>query len=649
MSFKIIEEQRRIVRSLSRRILVNSGPGTGKTTALALSAVKHALRLINGLLRWADRDARVLLVSLTNNAADEADEAVSELVNDRKIRRFMDGIPDPPAVRERILCCTLHSFALRMLRKYIGSTRYRTTILIDNDSNQEILEELIKDYRSKLKGIPNPLKLLNAIHQRRVRTRQSYSDIINQRYPHDREREKTLIKILSALEAKKLDLNRATHDDTLWEFFRLLRTNQGVRDEIRRAYPVILVDEFQDTGTVQWQIIKQLVGPRSSLLVAGDDGQTVFLWADASLERFRHFRRAYPNCRTFPLTVNLRSSKEIVALSNALIAQAQFVSKKQVRALFHGPKPQVVISQERRRLYKYITDQIRRTVAEGHSFNDIAILYRHHHDALTLQNELVRHRIPFQVRGDKSRRDRPFVNLIAALVRIIENCAAEDDRRKMLLSLEGVGQRSVEQILSWLETKPPAVTRYPRQLRFAQSLDSLLQFIADVRRSKVSTRGKILRIIDFIQSHLPKVNNTLMARDKATLLLLGHQCGCLTDVIEKYFDGSYPLLYPGEGPLPYPDSYVTLSTIHQAKGSGKDSVFFLGTDDTLFVKHRSFASPKKREQELLVMNVAVTRAKRELHLLFPVDGKAWKKDGDVPNPWIFIRKCAPALYKLVRL
>ena len=94
---------------------------------------------------------------------------------------------------------------------------------------------------------------------------------------------------------------------------------------------------------------------------------------------------------------------------------------------------------------------------------------------------------------------------------------------------------------------------------------------------------------------------------------------------------------------------MTLSTIHQAKGRGYQSVFFLGTDDTLFVKHGSFATRKRREEELLAMNVAVTRAKRELHLLFPVDRKSWKKGGDIPNPWTFIRECDPALYKLIRL
>jgi superfamily I DNA/RNA helicase len=94
---------------------------------------------------------------------------------------------------------------------------------------------------------------------------------------------------------------------------------------------------------------------------------------------------------------------------------------------------------------------------------------------------------------------------------------------------------------------------------------------------------------------------------------------------------------------------VTLSTIHQSKGSGFDTVFLLGTGNLMFEKHGCFASPEKREEELLDMNVAVTRARRGLHLLFPIDDRTWTQAEDEPNPWTFIRKVNGKLYDLVRL
>jgi superfamily I DNA/RNA helicase len=148
---------------------------------------------------------------------------------------------------------------------------------------------------------------------------------------------------------------------------------------------------------------------------------------------------------------------------------------------------------------------------------------------------------------------------------------------------------------------------------------------------------------------MPKVNNTIRSHQLATIIKLVHDSRSLFGVIDKYFDRSYPLYYPGEDGPPYPDSYVTLSTIHQSKGSGFDTVFLLGTINLMFEKHGCFASPKKREEELLDMNVAVTRARHELHLLFPIDEQTWAHSKDDPNPWTFIRKANGKLYDLVRL
>jgi hypothetical protein len=158
-----------------------------------------------------------------------------------------------------------------------------------------------------------------------------------------------------------------------------------------------------------------------------------------------------------------------------------------------------------------------------------------------------------------------------------------------------------------------------------------------------------LKAILGLVRRLPKVNQTGISKELATLFRLAHQSRSLKEALDKYHDTSHPTSYPARRlEPPFPNDYVTLSTIHKAKGGEFATVFYLGTDDYLYEKYNSFKG-KNLLHEILLMNVACSRAKQRLTLLFQIGKEVWESGKDAPNPWTIIRKVPKDQFKLTAL
>jgi DNA helicase-2/ATP-dependent DNA helicase PcrA len=441
--------------------------------------------------------------------------------------------------------------------------------------------------------------------------------------------------------------NIITFDDMILRFNKLLGKKR-IRSEIIRKYPIIIVDEFQDTGGVQWQIIKKLTGPKSYLLCAGDDGQTIFTWSGASFLRFREFQLHFSSAKMYPLTHNFRSTKQIMALSNGLMAQSLYTTKKEMKSDKEGNKPKIICNENLYELYDYIYTQIQKKQNDGITYNDIALIYGFYKDVHLLKEYLSEKGIPFKVYGDKSKRDRPIIKTISSLIKIIEfPFITKNNWEPMLLKIDGIGEKNKEKIIDWLKSKEAKDNIYPKRLRYTNSLKELLEFVNKMKQSDSPNWVKMKHIIDYIYK-LPKTNKSLIEHIPPTLIKLAHESKTLSDAINKYNDRSYPFYYPGVFEPPYPDHYLTLSNVHRIKGGEFNIVFYLGTNDDLYEKHGLFKDKKKIENQLQLINVAITRARRESHMLFPINTVTWHKGGDVHNPWRFIRKVDKRIYYLTK-
>jgi len=460
-------------------------------------------------------------------------------------------------------------------------------------------------------------------------------------------------RIINKLNKMKRNDHLITFNDMILSFNNLLTNSPKIRNRIQRQYPIIVVDEFQDTGKQQWEIIKKITKDKSNLLCAGDDGQTIFTWSDASFERFNHFRKEYPNSKIYPLTENKRSTRWIVSLSNHIMTQSHYSSEKEITCSQKGHRPSIVCNTEPSVLYEYITNRITQLTQPKESkvsLDDIVVCYRFYDHTVThLMEHLTQSKIPYKVIQDKSKRDRPLIKVIFALIRIIEHpFFSMEDWEPVLLKVEGVGEKNAEKIIEWLKETKLKDTNYPKDLRFKKPLQKLLEFVRIMKQSDLTNPDKLNKIMDFVQYHL-KINRSYNEHIQPTLLMLAHQVERLSDIIPKYENRSYPLYYPIIFEPPYPKSYLTLSTVHGIKGKGFHTVFYLGTDDTFYAKHGCFETEETIEEELQLMNVAVTRAEKELHLLFPIDIEDWNNPNvanDIDNPWRFLKNLNENIYTL---
>lgn len=638
MTIDLTSEQNAITHSDYKRIGVNAGPGTGKTTTLSYFALKHANKLINPP-SWVNKDAKVLVVSLTNYAANNAEETTARLIRDKNNIQSIG--PFHIDVLDKITFSTIHSFSYRMLKRYKAVSRKR--LVMDNESNEEMLKDIIAYTKPTWKKDEAIIRMLLDINS--YIGDEDMKDIIERKYPDYVKHTKVISRILNRLDKLKQKENIITFDDMIQGFHKLLHKSK-IRNQIIQQYPIVVVDEFQDTGKLQWKIIKQLIGPKSRLLCAGDDGQTIFTWANASFNRFKHFQQRFPSGKMYSLTQNKRSTKQIMNLSNKLIAQSKVASKKKMKSNKDGLKPMVFCNDNLSTLHKYIGHHINKLVNADESLDNIAIIYRFYKDTHYLKDYLTEHGIPFRVFGDKSKRDRPIIKLIFSLIRITESKKIKkSDWEPILLKIEGIGQRRIDEILKWLQDKGPKDTMYPKKLKFTEPLKKLLDFVYTIRESTSPNRIKLKAIIKHVNG-LPKVNRALNEHIQPTLFMLAHEAKKLSYIIDKYNDRSYPLYYPTVFEPPYPDHYLTLSTVHKIKGGEFDTIFYLGTIDEIYERHELFKGRKKKESELQLMNVAVTRACRNLHLLFPINTEIWRKAEKVSNPWTFLRRIDERLFDL---
>lgn len=425
-------------------------------------------------------------------------------------------------------------------------------------------------------------------------------------------------------------------------FCKWLRKEKN-RRLIANKFKVIIVDELQDISDDQWAIIKLLAGNENTLIAVGDPKQTLFMFSGASFERFNQFMADFPDCKLFSLTANHRSTKEIVRLAHEVIKQTNYIKPLKTKAEVGGPLPKVICSSANYQLYEYTTDSILQYKEDGGSLNDIAILYRNRPHAFGLRSHLLAKGIPFMTIGDEKKEDSALIKVLFAAFNIVEDEASSHDWHKMLLKIDEIGGGTVQKIMNWLPSRLD--NTFPKKLRFTDSLKDLLDFIDLMKESSLELPVNLGRIINYV-CRLPKVNYSRNDSELATLRVHAQSSSSLAEVIAKYNDSSFGRFYPNKTDSSYPDEYVTLSTIHGKKGGESPIVFLVGGDNDSFEKYSCFKDKESMEQELQSTYVAVTRAKRDLHILFPVGISTWDRAGDEPNPIRFIKRASPDSYQL---
>ena len=424
---KLDREQWKIITSRDSHTLVVAGHGTGKTLLVAHKAIREARRLKKNGAQVSNRAKSILILTHTTNARDKIINRICAIEKNRNLRRMIEVL-------------TFHSYALKLL--------YRNTAVrpkISHNYAQLVVDKIDSDAlmggalsSSEKEGI---ITICEFILDRGV----SLQRIHNKWFKHFKSRKKVLKVIMKA--DKLLRQSGAIPIQQLPSLFCDILKNETIKP-IKISFPkMLIVDEFQDIIDSQWEMIKSINYPKTSIFVIGDPDQAIFAWAGASSKRFEQFQNRYKPCVKYQLNTNYRSSKQIVKFCDAIRKNASKIHRLTSYAKFTDSKPKIICSKDYRKLISFLIKYLKRLESDGVSLNEVAILYRFHTNRRILVSSLESNGIPYQVYERAQRKLRPIIRIIFAYDRIIRNINDKDPDsdiwkswKAVLLLVDGVGE-----------------------------------------------------------------------------------------------------------------------------------------------------------------------------------------------------------------
>ncbi len=613
------EEQFAAVTAPPGPSLIIAGAGSGKTRTLTY---RVAYLLDNGI-----SPRNILLLTFTNKAAREMLDRVEDLV---------------PYDTRDLWGGTFHSVGNRILRRHANELGWeRNFSIMDREDQKEVLSAVIaeEDIDTKASRFPKP-EVLADIFSLAGNMGESIEDLLHDRYPYFHHHALVIDRMRSAYEEKKKQTNSMDFDDLLEKPLRLFEQNKIIREQYQRQFEWVLVDEYQDTNSLQAELIDVLAAPQKNVTVVGDDAQSIYSWRGADFRNILEFPERYEGAKKYVIETNYRSVPEILSLANAAIAPNTKQFKKDLAPWRPDRKelPALAPLQDPNTQAAFVAQRILELRDEGVELNEIAVLYRAHFHAMEIQLELTNRGIPFEITSGLRFFEQAHIKDVASFMKFVCNRRDEVAFKRMAKMLPGVGAKTADNLwLSWLKTegaRAEVVTCFSEHLlefkvpakakagweQFAYTLDEL-----------VTSEGKPKPPSPMMPSILGGVYEDYM-RSKFTnfdarrqdLLQLERYAEKFDD-IEEFL--SQLSLLAGQDTLAAsqaePDKEsVCLSSVHQAKGLEWRVVFVVWLADGRFPSNRVLDEDEEDntglEEERRLFYVAVTRARDELYLTYPL-------------------------------
>jgi DNA helicase-2/ATP-dependent DNA helicase PcrA len=607
-------QQHAAVTALPGPALVIAGAGSGKTRTLTY---RVAYLLEQGIP--ADR---ILLLTFTNKAAGEMMRRVSDLVG-QELRALWGG--------------TFHSIGARILRTHADTIGFhRDFTILDRDDSKDLIKACIADAGIETKGthFPKP-EVLNEIFSLAVNTHKTIAELLETQFSYFAQFAEKIAPLAKSFAQRKRNSNAMDFDDLLALWLKLMQENSDVRELYQRRFQFILVDEYQDTNKLQSDLIDLLAARHKNVMVVGDDAQSIYAWRGANFANILEFPKRYADAKVFKIETNYRSTPEILNVANAAIAanRNQF-TKVLAPARKSGLKPALIACMDAGQQSAFIAQRVLELRDEGVSMNQIAILYRSHFHALELQLELTKRQIPFSITSGIRFFEQAHIKDATAFLKFIVNPRDEISFKRLAQILPGVGAKGAEKIWRAFQHElqtPKSTTPLAVALQDSiavvpkKAVVDWAQFSATVAQLEDATvrksPSKMLRLIidagydDYLKENFANYRSRL--DDVEQLAIFAAQFPSVEEFLTQL-----ALLTNVEAESdksgPDDDEKIRLSTIHQAKGLEFEVVFVIMLCDGLFPSARSMDSDEGEEEERRLFYVAITRAKNELYLCYPL-------------------------------
>ena len=627
--------------TIEGKVLVIAGAGSGKTKTLTY---RTSYLLENGVTPKS-----ILLLTFTRKAANEIKSRAKTLLANTLFNKQSDEdlvkgkLPTDKRLND-ITSGTFHSFCNMLLRQYSGllGINPRFTILDTGDSEDAIdLIHKEKKYpaQNKSQAFPRKKTLQNIISSSRNR-RIHIRDLIESSYPDIAVH----IPIIEQLAVDFHEYKRANHlydfDDIISQVVRHLKTNDTFRQMLQNQYRYIMVDEYQDTNIPQKQLIDLIGASESvSLMVVGDDNQSIYAFRGANYENILLFGETYPDAKLIKLEQNYRSTPAVLDYINALSAQITLGYQKKLYsgASIIGQKPVFSRLSDETKEAKYIAEKIIELKSD-YDYNDFAVLCRTSFQSNYVQLEFMERHIPFIVVGGIKFIERRHIKDVLAFVKVLYNPNDTIAWHRILTLFQGVGTVTATRLTQAINAdnnsfEPLLTAKFAKK---STQLEPLYNTLTKANQAE-SVETVIECVLAFYIPILKTIEENWRERNEDFRVLknLAIEHSSLDNFLENLaLDPPNDSVAAMDKPEDNDTDKVTISTIHSAKGLEWPVVFVNSLVDGITPHYRSLDDFEELEEERKLFYVACSRAKSRLYLTAPDYFASYSGYFDKPSRFI---------------
>ncbi len=572
--------QREAVSTVDGPVVVVAGAGSGKTRVITY-------RIPYLLLSGAATSKNILALTFTNKAANEMKARTQVLAGSEF---------QPP------LISTFHSFGAILLRKHINVLGFsRDFMVFDEEDQLNVVKETCKQLNlNEQRYEPREVQYSIKWHKSRMEPPPIY--------------DLNMQSIIQKYEQNLRQSNGVDFDDLLHLPLRILNNFPEIRESYQQIFKYVMVDEYQDTNEIQYEILKMLTGQRANVLVVGDEDQSIYRFRGARPENIQHFLKDYPRARIIKLEQNYRSTKTILKAAQAVISINRSRIKKELWTENNPGEPiEVYHAFDEYDEAAYVTLRVMAEL-KGKSASQIAVLYRANAQSRAVEESFVKAQIPHRIVGAVGFYERREIRDMIAFSRLLVNHADSTSLLRIInVPPRGVGKKMLEQIQLASTQSGISLFEAAQNLGGSAVQDFLRNYEPSLDSKSPSEFLQMLleRIgyADYLRKDEPvTVDDRLENIAEFLAYLRDNEIQEGFDLIE--FIGNLPLQSRAEKS----DDAVTLLTVHSAKGLEFDVLFVIGMEEGLFPHVKSLESSEDVEEERRLFYVAMTRARSKLLL-----------------------------------
>ena len=586
------DKQLEAVKHMEGPCLVLAGAGSGKTRVLT----ERIVNLIdNGVSPY-----NILAITFTNKAAKEMRTRVENKLGYETNSIFIG---------------TFHSFGLRILRENYVDIGYTSNItILDTDDVKAIVKRILKQngYDPAKYEIRTIINKISSAKNDGISPNEYSKLFLN---------DLDIVIGLVYKEYTKLlkDNNSVDFDDLLLKPVELFKKNKSILEKYQERFKYILVDEYQDTNGIQYELCKLLAGKYKNIFVVGDANQSIYSFRNADYRNILNFERDYKNAKVILLEENYRSTNNILKAANSVIKNNSEGKKLNLwSSKSDGELITYVRCEDEIKEANYVITKIKELVQQGYKYSDMAVLYRTNAQSRVVEDAFVRNNIPHNIIGSYYFYNRKEIKDLIAYLKLIYNPNDSVSLERIInVPKRGIGIKSIENLRNKATSNNMSMfdaIDSGKELEFKNIILKLQEFslnnnLSDLIEEVLTTTG--IRMEYELNKSLENEAKVENLNEFKTVALMFEESGIydLQTFLENIALVSDRGQYNNDG------DEVSIMTLHSAKGLEFNIVFLLGMEEGLFPHNRSFDSLSDLEEERRLCYVGITRAKEKLYLL----------------------------------